>query len=493
MKNFKKAAIYLLIILLFASSILLSGCRLKDGTTEENDYAGITLTYYKVFDDSDVIQPMINEYVKKHPGLTVKYKKFDDFDEYQKVVINEMAEGKGPDIFSMPNTWFTANYKKITPMPSDIGTPDIFAKLFVDVAYKDLIRVDDNGDEQVYGVPFTVDTLALYYNKSHYEDRLPAQGMPSDTWDGIKNDVSLLNKIDPQTGGFQVSGIAMGRADNISRAVDIFYALFLQHGGNFYDEYITKATFAVQRGRSEIVYPGLEALRLFLSFADPKQKNYTWNENSAEHASDAKEVAAFAQGKVSMIIGYSYTYQDILDQIKMAQGNGISTIDKSEIKTIELPQLYDPGTSTEKRVTYGSYFAETVSKNSEHADIAWDLLTTMADKPQLEMYYEKTHKPTSRRDMIEDQSKDPIYGVFARQIGYAESFPIIDYYRYQEIFTEIINKANLTNVTNTDFIDAQDLITAMIAQVNKNGLLPVISEKDKEDKDKADDTTDKTE
>jgi len=480
MKNLKKfIGLVLVVVILFS----LSACRSKDATTTNKDYKGVTLTYYKVFDGTDVIEPLLSEYRKTHPGLEIVYKKFDDFDEYQKVVLNEMAEGKGPDIFSMQNTWFMSNYKKLTPMPSNIGTPDQFAKLYADVAYKDLVRPDDNGDEQVYGIPLTIDSLALYYNKSHFEDRIPGQGMPSSTWDGIKNDVSLLNKIDPQTGDFAVSGIAMGRADNISRAVDIFYALFLQMGGNFYDQYISKATFAAQKGRSEIVYPGLEALRLFLSFSNLKEKNYSWSENSAEHASDAQEIAAFAQGKASMIIGYSFTYQDILNQIKLLESKGIKTIDKSEIKVTELPQLYDPAKSTAKRVTYASYFAETVSKNCKRPDIAWDLLTVMGDKPQLQMYYDKTHKPTSRRDMIQDQGKDPIYGVFARQIGYAESFPIIDYYRYNELFSSIINKANLENVTNTDFIDVQDLITKMVVQVDKNGLLPLITEAQKKKKE----------
>ncbi|MFA6991731.1 MAG: extracellular solute-binding protein [Candidatus Gracilibacteria bacterium] len=475
---------YLVYFLILSLSFSLSACRSKDDTDNKDDYSGVTLTYYKVFDGSDVMEPMLSEYRKKHPGLDIVYKKFDDFDEYQKVVINEMAEGKGPDIFSMPNTWFMANYKKLAPMPSDLGTPDVFADIYADVAYKDLVRVDDNGDEQVYGIPLTIDTLALYYNKAHFEDRLSEQGKPSNTWEGIKSDVFALNKFNSAGDGFDVSGIAMGRADNISRAVDIFYLLFLQHGGNFYDQYISKATFASQRGKSEISYPGLEALRLFLSFSDSESKNYAWNEFSADHTSDAQEVAAFAQGKVSMIVGYSYTYQDIVDQIRILESQGVKTIDKSDIKTVEIPQLYDPSTSTEKRVTYASYFAEAVSKNSEHPDIAWDLLTVLGDKPQLEMYYNKTHKPTSRRDMINDQKKDPVYGVFARQIGYAESFPIIDYYRYKEIFAGVINKATQANVTNADFIDAQDLITRMIVQVNKNGLLPVISTDKKTDADK---------
>ena len=186
MFNFRKPIIILLIFTLLAT-LTFSGCRKKEAKQKKQTFDGIELTYYKVFDDSDVIEPIIQKYIAAHPGLVIKYKKFDDFDEYQRVILNEMAEGEGPDIFSMQNTWFASNYKKLSPLPASFGAPADFSEVFVDVAYRDLVRTDKESVEQVYGVPMTVDTLALYYNKAHFEDRLPDQGRPSDTWEGIKD------------------------------------------------------------------------------------------------------------------------------------------------------------------------------------------------------------------------------------------------------------------------------------------------------------------
>ncbi len=482
MSYFRKLIVFFLILSLFSLSA--TGCRKKDPTQQKQDYSGIELTYYKVFDSSDVIEPMISKFEDSHPGLTINYRKFADFSEYEKTILNEMAEGEGPDIFSMQNTWFVSNYKKISPLPDKMGSTYDFASTFVDVAYKDLVRPDDGGIEKVYALPMTVDTLALYYNKDHFEDRLPTKGKPSLTWEGIKEDVALLNKTDTSFDRFEVSGIAMGRADNISRAVDILYLLFLQYGTDFYNENISEAIFAGRQGGEVYNYPALEALNFFVSFAKEDFKHYSWNEFVVSEDSEAKEIEAFAKGDVSMIIGYSYTYDLILNSMDTLKADKIATIDKEDIGVAPIPQLFDPDASNDKRVTYASYFAETVSRNSEYPDIAWDFLIFLTSNENLDYYFQETHKPTSRRDMIEDQKKDPIFGVFASQIGYAESFPLLDYDRYKEIFSSVITAAYMREDLDTILLEAQVLINNMVPK--EGVLVPAKPQSEKEDSDKKD-------
>ena len=38
----------------------------------------------------------------------------------------------------------------------------------------------------------------------------------------------------------------------------------------------------------------------------------------------------------------------------------VDTIDDDAVRIAPVPQLYDPSTASDKRVTYASYFAETV-------------------------------------------------------------------------------------------------------------------------------------
>lgn len=462
------------IILIFSSLLTLTSCRTKSSDIAAEGYDGIELTYYKMYDDSDVMDKIISEYESSHKGLKINYRMFVDFDEYMDLILNEMAEGEGPDIFSMQNTWFASNYKKVSPMPLTAGSPTDFGTLFVDVASKDLVMKDNStGLDKVFGLPLTVDTLALFYNKEQFEDAIPSRGKPSTTWSGIVEDVQKLVKEDNSFSRFDVAGIAMGRADNINRAVDLFYLLMLQNGADFYDEEMGQATFASTKSSSG-TKAALDALDLYTSFADESQKNYSWNEFVVDSNSSLREIEAFARGDVSMIIGYSFTYEEIINQIDVLRSNGVNTIDKSNVKVAPIPQVNDPETSKEKRVAYASYFAESVSRNSKYPDLAWDFLVFMTTKESLTTYFKEFKKPTSRRDMIEDQKNDPIYGVFVSQIGYAESFPIVDYYRYKEIFTNLIDSVVSGATANKALIIAQEEINKLMPEQSLTFRDPVI-------------------
>lgn len=427
-----------------------------------------TLVYYKLFDDEDVFLPLIQQYQAKNPNVTIKYRKFTDPVEYEKLIINELAEGQGPDIFSAPNYWFLRNEKKITPLNPQVFSPQQFEQTFVSVANNDLALTDStDSQKKIFGIPLTIDTLALYYNKLAYEDKIPSRGRPPATWEELKDDVYKLSKTDNSFERFEVSGIAMGRSDNIARAVDILYLLMLQFKTQFYNDNISQAVFAQQQiitATGLALNPAIEALKLYSSFALPSNKNYSWNGYLASAQSPVKEMETFARGKVSMIFGYSYLYDQIKNEIKDLKDKGVKTIDPQDIRVSAVPQINNPAVSTEKRDAYANYYAETVARTSQHPEVAWDFLLFLSSKDNLQYYNQKTHRPTSRRDLIEDQKRDPIYGVFAEQTGYAESFPVYDYQRYSDIFSKAIDTVLATTSAEDAVRRAEDSLNAILPE-----------------------------
>jgi ABC-type glycerol-3-phosphate transport system substrate-binding protein len=466
----KKFTSILLIVLV---SVSFSGCFKKDEVQRKPTGEIVELVYYKMFDDEDVIKPLIDQYTMKNPNVRIIYRKFTNLDEYLDLVLNELAEGEGPDIFSVPNYWPLKNTKKINYLPEYLMTTKQFEETFVSVAKKDLVLRDPyEGKDRIFGIPLMVDTLALYYNKEQFEDVIPSRGRPSETWDGIKEDVFALTKRDNSFERFDVSGIAMGRAENIARAVDILYLLMLQYKTAFYNENVSKAQFARQRSvgaTGENINPASAALDLYTSFALPANKNYSWNAYLADVNSAEKEMETFVKGKVSMIFGYSYLYDQMKGKIKELNSKGIKTINESDIKVAPVPQVIDPKVSVEKRDAYASYFIETVGRTSKHADIAWDFLIFLSSKDNLKFYNEKTRRPTSRRDMIDEQKLDPLYGVFAGQIGHAESLQIFDNDKYNQIFKKAIDSVLAT-------VRPGDAINTAEEEINKllppEGLIP---------------------
>lgn len=442
-----------MLILTIVVSSFLTGCRIKGrSSTSAPD---ITLTFYGLYDTEDVYQPIIQAYESENRNVDIVYKKFTDPGDYLDLIVNELAEGEGPDIFMMHNTWFPKHYKKLTPAPSTVVDTEIFKSLYVDIVENELIIPDENGAEQVWGMPIYVDTLALYYNDDHIEDALPSQGTPSKTWAGIAQDVVQLTKADNSFERFERAGIALGRGDNILRAFDIVMMMFLQYKVDFYNEDLTTAIF----GSNEAA---LAALDLYTSFGLPSQKNYSWNAYIAEADSGEKELTAFANGKVSMILGYSYTYEDIASEIVRLGLAGEKTIDLKDVKTQEVPQVYDPDTSAETREAYASYFVPAVSRTTENSEEAWKFLASLADEDNLRYYNEKTHRPSALRNLITEQMSDPIYGVFAAQVGYAESIPMSDPEAYEELFLEAIDQIINTARSKGVLSNLEDAIQALI-------------------------------
>lgn len=452
-----------LLILALLSSMTLTACfRQKDGETAIEE-ADVTLTFYGLYDNEAIYAPLIESYQSANPHVSILYKKFIDPEDYLDLIVNELAEGEGPDIFMMHNTWFPKHYKKLTPAPSEIVSTDVFRSLFVDIASDELIIPDSSNLEQIWGLPLYIDTLALYYNDDHIEEALPAQGTPSTTWAGIKEDVVQLNREDQSFERFERTGIALGRSDNILRAFDTLMLMFLQSKVKFYSEDLKEVLFANDPN-------ALAALELYTSFALPSQKNYSWNKVLADAESAEKELTTFAKGKVSMIMGFSFTYENLVNEINALAAEGEDTIDINSIKVQEAPQVYDPETSAETREAYASYYVPVVTRTSQASDEAWEFLAYLVQEDNLRYYNETTHRPSARRSLIQEQMADPIYGVFAAQVGYAQSLPMSDPLAYKEAFLAAVDKILSTTRSQTVLSDLAKSIQALIPP---DGIKPI--------------------
>ena len=139
--------------------------------------ARVTLVYWKLFDSQDNLQPVFQAFQKNHPNITIQYVE-KDVNTYEQDLINALAAGTGPDIYSINNAWLPKYKDKIAPATSTLWSFKDYKDAFADVAVKDFTL-----NNQVYGVPLALDSLALYYNK----DILGTNGIatPPKTWDEL--------------------------------------------------------------------------------------------------------------------------------------------------------------------------------------------------------------------------------------------------------------------------------------------------------------------
>lgn len=439
----KKSLTILLIAGIF--TMPLSGCSLfrKEGAQKKGAVNQVDLTYYRFGNDAEVIKPLLDSYQNSHPGVAIHLiSKFSSYQQYEDQIINEMAEGAGPDLFSVPNSWIYKHQKKIAPMPTDIMTADQFRQTFVAVADRDLVRPDGAQPQglRIYGIPLYVDTLALFFNKKQYEDRLPSKGRPSVQWKDFAQDVATLTKSDNSPERFEVSGAALGRTDNINHGLDVLYSLFLQYGVSMYNGQGSATVLSTTQSLTDDKSgnPFLTALQFYAGFALSSSGTNSWNQYMAPSNGD-KELTPFANGKVSTIAGYSSDYDTVVQITTGLSRQGYKSLTAKDIGVAPLPQVHDPAVSTNARAVLAKYEFETVSRQSVHQKQAWDLLNFLSSQKSLEYYHQKTHQPTSRRDMLATQSAEPIYGVFAQQVGFATSMPLYAISAFDSAFSEAVS------------------------------------------------------
>lgn len=414
------------ILLLLAAALVSSGfgCKTADKETQAA-MEPVTLTYWRVFDDSDAFDEIINKYRALHPYVKIEYRKLR-YEEYENELLNALAEDRGPDIFSVQSTWLKKYQTKLAPLPEKISmvypvtssgikkevtyqkreektwTSKDVRNLFVDVVAKDVI-LDDG---KIYGLPLSVDTLAMYYNKDLLNNAGISQ-VPAYWNREFLQDIKKLTKQDISKNIAQ-SGAALGGSANINRYADILMVLMMQSGATIIDDSGKVVFNSSITGASGSYNPGVDALRFYSDFANPNKESYTWNkdlDNSLE---------LFMSGKLALMFGYSYDLATIKAQAP-----------KLNFDVAKLPQIEgNPPTN----VNVANYWVESVSKKSAHIDEAWDFVQFIAKEEQAKAYLEKTGRPTALRSLIETQKTNENIGVFVEQLLTAKNW-----YRGQNI------------------------------------------------------------
>lgn len=385
------------------------GRKTKIGTEGSIEFWGI--------DTPSVWEPIILAYQTANPTIAVNYVQKDP-DTYERELINSLAAGVGPDAAFIGNSWLNKHIDKFYPAPVSIISNENFSNIFVDVTSQDLIR-----SGKVYAVPFFVDTLALYYNKSLFNNAGIIN--PPKTWEEFGDYVKRLTSKD-DGGNILRSGVAIGTSGNVNYASDILSLIMLQTGTVMIKSDENSAWFDKNVSVNGKYYsPGISSLDFYTSFSNSAKSVYTWNsrmQNSLE---------AFKQGKTAMYIGYSKDFNEIRD-------SGIS------FGVSRIPQVKD---STKDAsyidINFGSYKAGAVTQNSPNKSIAWNFLAFAIGKNAAGTYLNSTLLPPARKDLIEYTASNSALNIFANQSLTASNWAQPDEIEVKKIFEKMINSVSL--------------------------------------------------
>ena len=432
-KNKKTKILILLLIGVFLITSGL-GCKWTTNKRITERIKPVNLVYWRTQDSQDAFKSIIDGWQALYPHISITYKTIRE-EEYEQTLLEAWAEDRGPDLFSIPNTWLGKYQTKILPV--DLSQEIVLARqimvgmlkkepkiieerkkvpslrdlreIFVETVSDGVILKD-----KIYGLPLSLDLLVLYYNK----DLLNNAGIiaPPQTWQEFVNDVNALTLQD-RYGNFIQSGTAMGTAENVANLTDILSLLMLQNGTSMVGQE-NKAIFDQALINDSSYFPGIEALRFYTGFANPYQEIYTWNEK------ERSSLDAFIQGRVGFILGYS----NYLPIIK-------SQAPKLNFDIAKVPQIR----SSFKEVNYAQYWLETVSKKTKYPSESWGFLLYAIENQNAQTFVEKTKRPTAHRVLIQKQLEDFDLAPFAKGVLTAQTwYSGKNYSLVEEAFKEMV-------------------------------------------------------
>lgn len=372
----------LVLVLIFAG--ILPGAKTST-TNPANVKANLSLWIYG--DQPSFYDKIISQFNATYPNVKVDIKAFSDYATYSRALLEAMASGQAPDMFMIPSTELPVYLNKIAPANPTQLPPSKMEQYFPQVVSQDFVS-----GGYVYGMPLSVDTMALFYNKSLFAKA--GIVYPPKTWQSFDDMIPELTDIS-STGTIDQAGAAMGTsATNVDHAADIISLLMLQTGTKMSDRSANQATFATQTG--------YDALRFYTQFSNPKNKLYTWNYNMPD------SLDAFAQNKVAMM----FDYESAVDQLKA----------KNAFLNYGIAPMPQPASST-IYVSYPSYAGYVVSRQSRYQSLDWYFIQFMTGNQATAVSYAKASgKPPALLSLIQSALSDPNLSVFAKQALYARSW-----------------------------------------------------------------------
>lgn len=271
-------------------------------------------------------------------------------------IATAIATGAPPDLILASQEELFSLSKFIQPIPLSTLPAKTFVSSFVKGA--DLFTAP--GGTGYYGVPFLIDPLVLFSNRSILSTLGIAK--PPATWEafiGLVPRVAVLTPTRQITRGL----VALGTYDNVRNARGILSALFLQQEIPI-SAYSPNGGLVASLGEniSSASAQGSSVLGFYTQFADPSKVSYTWNSSLPDSAQ------MFVSGDLALYFDYASRAR----LLRAANPN-------LDFLVTPLPQS---ATARGKR-TYGRVYAFMIpngSKNSAGAFQAAALLSNSAEQ-----------------------------------------------------------------------------------------------------------------
>lgn len=302
-------------------------------------------------------------------------------DELLPKLVAAIAAGKGPDIVVFPEAYLLSEGDKLITIPYSSYSRRNFQDTFIE-AGEAFLEADGSK-----GIPFSVDPLVMYWNRSLFSHAGIAQ--PPKYWDEVSSIAPQLSASDNK-GTLTRSAIAFGTWGNVDHAKAILVTLLNQLGNKVVVKTDKGYQSVLVDTTSGAISSSDSALRYYTDFADPVKPLYSWN------ISQPGSRSAFIAGTLAMYIGRASELFDI-----RAQNPNLN------FDVAAMPSIRGGGSAVE-----GDVSALSIPRGSKNPQGALQVIFALTALPAQTALEGSTHTPSVRRDAITAAADDPYFAVF---------------------------------------------------------------------------------
>lgn len=335
-------------------------------------------------------------------------------DSFDADVADALASGSGPDVIIITEEQLLTERSKLTLIPFKTIPERTFKDSYISIG--ELFLTADG----TYGIPFLVDPLVLYYNRSLLSKAGYAE--PPRTWEEVLGATPALTVKNGST--ISKSAIALGTYDNNRNARAIISLLLLQ-SGNTISENSSKGIQSTLMGngsQSIGATPAQSAINFYTQFADPAKIVYSYNRGLP----DAR--TTFISGDTALYIGFASEY----GFLKAANPN----LD-FDMTAIPAPQ------TASSRVDYAHVYALAIPKNAKNQTGSYTLASTLAGEGTVKSAASRTGIAPALRSLLssrtESANADVYYPLTLISKGWLSPAPLVTDRIFAGMITNVIS------------------------------------------------------
>ena len=177
---------------------------------------------------AEVIDPLLRNFEKEHPGTTVRMEQLTWQSGLEKITA-AMASGNVPDLCELGSTWMPRMLHSDALSDWSAGVADLKPQL----RGWEICSIGD----ATYGVPWVLGTRALFYNKTLFARAGLDSTRPPETWEEL---LAAANRIHQLGGGIRGFGAQAGERYVLFK---MFMPFAWGNGGTILSDDLTRSTF----------------------------------------------------------------------------------------------------------------------------------------------------------------------------------------------------------------------------------------------------------